>query len=129
MMAEQQFAQKIVDLLETGAQSVDAATAARLAVARQQAVAAMAQPEHAAAMQPALAGWGRVVEFSHHGGYRFWLPVLLLLAALIAALSFTLTPRGSEPIDADALLLASELPPEAYADKEFVAWLEHSSQL
>jgi len=27
------------------------------------------------------------------------------------------------------LLLASELPPEAYADKEFVAWLEHSSRL
>jgi len=129
MMDEQQLAQKIVGVLENGAQSVDAATAARLAVARQQAVAAMAQPDHAAAMQPLLAGWERVVEFSHHGGYRFWMPVLLLLVALAAALNSTLTPRGSEPIDADALLLASELPPEAYADKEFVAWLEHSSQL
>src|SRR3990167_2116301 len=129
MIDERQIAQKIVDVLERDAQSVDAATAARLAAARQQAVTAMAQPDHAAAMQPVLAGWGRVVEFSHRGGYLFWLPVLLLLAALATALSSTLIPRGSEPIDADALLLASELPPEAYADKEFVAWLEHSSRL
>lgn len=129
MTNERQLAKKIVSVLETGAQSVDAATAARLAAARQQAVAAIAQPGHVSTMQPMLAGWGRIVEFSHHGGYRFWLPVILLLAALAVALSSTLTTHSNQPIDADALLLASELPPEAYADKEFVAWLEHSSQL
>jgi hypothetical protein len=129
MTNERQLAEKIVSVLEAGAQSVDAATVARLAVARQKAVAAMAQPGRVATMQPMLAGWGRVVEFSHQGGYRFWLPVILLLAALAAALSSTTTTQGNKPIDADALLLASELPPEAYADKEFVAWLENSSQL
>jgi hypothetical protein len=129
MTDERQIAEKIVGVLETGAQSIDAKTAARLAAARQQAVAAMDRPGHVATIQPMLAGWGRMVEFSHQGGYRFWLPVLLLLAALAAALSSTLTTHGNQPIDADALLLASELPPEAYADKEFVAWLEHSSQL
>lgn len=129
MTNERQLAGKIVKVLETGAQSIDAATAASLAVARQKAVAAMAQPGHVATMQPMLAGWGRVVAFSHQGGYRFWLPVILLLAALAAALSSTMTTQGNKPIDADALLLASELPPEAYADKEFVAWLENSSQL
>jgi hypothetical protein len=129
MTNERQLAKKIVSVLETGAQSVDAATAARLAAARQQAMVAMAQPAHVATMQPMLAGWGRIVEFSHHGGYRFWLPVILLSAALAVALSSTMTTHSNQPIDADALLLASELPPEAYADKEFVAWLEHSSQL
>lgn len=129
MMNETQFAQKVVDVLETGAQSIDATTAARLAAARQQAIAAMAQPVHAAALRPVLAGWSHMVEFAHHGGYRFWLPVLLLLAALMAALSAVLITQGNEPIDPDTLLLASELPPEAYADKEFVAWLEQSSQL
>lgn len=129
MTNEQQLARKMVSVLETGAQSVDAATAARLAVARQQAVAAMAQPGHVVTIQPMLAGWSHIVGFSHHGGYRFWLPVILLLAALAAALSSTMTTQGNRPIDADALLLASELPPEAYADKEFVAWLENSSQL
>ncbi|HEY3328055.1 MAG TPA: DUF3619 family protein [Novimethylophilus sp.] len=129
MINETEFAQKIVSVLESGTQSIDAATAAHLAAARQQAVAAMAQPVHAATLRPILAGWHHVVEFSHLGGYRFWLPVLLLLVALAAAVSSTLTTNGHEPIDTDALLLASELPPEAYADKEFVAWLEHSSQL
>lgn len=128
MKDENQFAQKIVAVLEFGAQSVDAATAARLADARQKALTVLAS-NHAAPMYPVLSDWGRLVEFSHHGGYRFWLPLLLLLAALSVALSFTLPTRNSQPIDADALLLASELPPEVYADKEFVAWLEHSSQL
>jgi hypothetical protein len=128
MTNERQLAEKIVSVLETGAQSVDTATAARLAVARQQAVAAMAQPGRVATMQPILAGWGRVVEFSHHGGYRFWLPVILISAALVVALSSTLITHSNKPIDADVLLLASELPPEAYANKEFDAWLEHSSQ-
>jgi hypothetical protein len=46
---------------------------------------------------------------------------------LAAMLSLTLTARNNQPIDTDTLLLASDLPPEAYADKEFVSWLEHSS--
>ena len=129
MMNETEFSKKIVSVLDKSTQSIDTTTAARLAAARQQAVAAMAQPAHAATLRPVVAGWHHVVEFSHQGGYRFWLPVLLLLAALAAVVSTTLTSNGREPIDTDALLLASELPPEAYADKEFVAWLEHSSQL
>jgi hypothetical protein len=129
MNNEQQLALKLVKVLEQGAQSVDSATAARLAAARQQAVAMMDQPKVIANMQPVLAGWGRVVELSHYGGYRFWLPLVLILALLAVAVSSTLTMYGNPPIDADALLLASDLPPEAYADKEFVAWLEHSSHL
>ncbi len=127
-MNEQQIAKKIVEVLEADVDSIDAATATRLAAARKQAVSAMAEPRHAAMLQPALAGWGRIVEFSHHGGYRFWLPVVLLLALLMAMLG-SMTAQNSEPIDADALLLASDLPPEAFADKEFVAWLENSSHL
>jgi hypothetical protein len=127
MRDEDQLAQKIVKVLESGVQSVDAATAARLAEARQKATTVLTS--HVTPMHPVLSGWGRVVDFSHHGGYRFWLPLLLLLAALAVALTSMLPARNNQPIDADALLLASELPPEAYADKEFVAWLEHSSQL
>jgi hypothetical protein len=123
MKEEQQLAEKIVHLLESGTQSIDAATVARLVAARKRAVAAMAGPDHVTMMRPVLAGLGRIVEFSHQGGIRFWLPVLLLLAML----SLTLTTRNNQPIDTDTLLLASDLPPEAYADKEFVSWLEHSS--
>lgn len=126
MKDETQIARKIVDELEAGNKSLDARAAARLAAAREKAVAVMAQPTHVASLSPVVAGWQHIVEFSHYGGYRFWLPVLLLVAGILAAVSSTLITQN-QPIDTDALLLASDLPPEAYADKEFVAWLEHSS--
>jgi len=126
MKDEAQFAKKIVAALDRG--TVDAATAEKLAQAREKAVAAMMQPAPVATLHLVTAGWNQLVEFSHEGGYRFWLPAILLLAALLTALGSTITSSNA-PIDTDALLLASDLPPEAYADKEFVAWLEHSSQL
>lgn len=128
MKNEQEFAKKIVEALEANVNSIDPATAARLQAARQKAVAAMAEPQRAVVAHPVLAGFGRVADFSHHAGYRFWLPVLVLLAVLMAMLG-SMTSRNSEPIDTDALLLASDLPPEAFADKEFVAWLENTSHL
>ncbi len=126
-MNERLLAEKIVKVLDTGVEAIDPAVAARLKASRQRAVAAMPVP--VAESQPVLAGWGRLVEFSHHGGYRFWLPALLLLVVLMAMLASTVTVNNNDPIDADALLLASDLPPEAFADKEFVAWLENSSHL
>lgn len=129
MMNERELARKIVMKLDEGAQSIDGATLARLAAGRQRAVAGMRPTDAVAAawLQPVFTGWGRVVEFSHHGGSHFWLPLLVLLAVLAAVVSSSLNTGGNAPIDADALLLASDLPPEAYADKDFVAWLEHSS--
>ncbi len=128
MRNEEDVARKIVTVLEADLDTLDTSTTARLKAARQQAVAAMAAPQHAAVEHSVLAGWGRVVDFSHHGGYRFWLPVMLLLAVLVAMMG-SMASRTNEPIDTDALLLASDLPPEAFADKEFVAWLENSSHL
>lgn len=127
MTNETEFARKITRELDRAAQNIDPGTLAQLARARNRAVSALARPVPAARLRPVLAGWQHIVEWSHEGSYLFWLPVLLLLAALAAAVSSTWT--GTEPIEPDALLLASDLPPEAYADKEFVAWLEHSSQL
>ena len=50
---------------------------------------------------------------------------------VVAVLTFlVLQPYNtSEPIETDAMLLASDLPPEAYVDKGFDAWLANSSQL
>jgi hypothetical protein len=125
---EQEIAKKIVAVLEANVDSIDAAVAARLQNARQKAVSSMTEHQHAVVELPVLAGFGRVADFSHHAGFRFWLPVLLLLAVLMAMLG-SMAVRNSEPIDTDALLLASDLPPEAFADKEFVAWLENTSHL
>jgi hypothetical protein len=126
---EEIIAGKIIVLLDESAQDLDAATLARLASARQQAVTAMGrQTQRSALLQPVIAGWNQLQHFSGYGGYRYWLPVILLLAALVAVSGNILNKQGQRNIDTDSLLLASELPPEAYADKEFVAWLETTSR-
>lgn len=125
MITEKQIAEKIIKELESGTESLPAETLRRLKDARLKAVAAM--PLTAAEAQPVLSGWGRLVESSHHAGPRFWLPAVILLTLLMAVLAANMSAKNSQPIDADALLLASDLPPEAFSDKEFVAWLENSS--
>lgn len=123
MDQEQIFAGKIVKLLDESTQDLDATTLARLAEARQQAVTALGQPQ--SVLQPVFAGMQQLQHFSEYG-QRFWLPVIILLAALAAMFgSHWNTQRN---IDTDSQLLAAELPPEAYADKEFVTWLEATSR-
>jgi hypothetical protein len=125
MTREQDTARKIVEVLERGASELDAATCGKLADVRKQAVAAMVAPE--TRVQEAHAGVGHYIS-EHMHGQRAWVPMALLLAAtLLLFLVMQQAPR--EPVEADALLLASELPPEAYLDKGFDAWLENSSQL
>ncbi|MFM9913064.1 MAG: DUF3619 family protein [Methylophilaceae bacterium] len=120
---EENIARKIVALLDESAQDLDAATLSRLATSRKQAVAALGQPQ--SVLQPAFAGWHQLQQLSEHG-QRFWLLVIMLLAALAAMFgSHWSTQRN---IDTDSQLLAAELPPEAYADKEFVTWLEATSR-
>lgn len=123
-----QIARKIVGLLNENPDDLDQATLSRLAQARHAAVTAMDAPRHAHVPELVAAGWGKVADASHQGGYRFWLPVLLLLAILAGIVSSNIAVRNNGAIDTDSLLLASELPPEVYADKEFVAWLEYTAR-
>jgi hypothetical protein len=122
------MAKKLVALLDENLNHLDTASVARLARARKAAVAAMARPRHAHVPALVVASWGRLAELSQHGGYRFWLPVLLLLAVVAGIISSSPAVRNHTPVSTDSLLLASELPPEVYADKEFVAWLEYTAQ-
>jgi hypothetical protein len=128
MTQEQDTARKIVDILEQGASELDAATCGKLAGVRQQAVAAMAEAVPVAQVKTAHAGVGSLIT-EHLHGHRAWVPMALLLAATLLLFVVMQQQSAREPVEADALLLASELPPEAYLDKGFDAWLENSSQL
>jgi hypothetical protein len=126
MTREQDTAKKIVEILNVGASELDDQTSGKLVAARRQALAAMAQPAHAAQVETALAGVGRYIN-DHLHGQRTWMPAALMIST--ALLVFVVLQQNySEPVEADALLLASDLPPEAYVDKGFDAWLENTSR-
>jgi len=125
MTREQDTAKKIVDVLNFGVAELDDQTSGRLAAARRKAVAAMAQPAYASQAEMSLAGMGR--HFTEHmHGQRSWMSMTLMLSAALLVF-VVLQQHYSEPVE-DALLLASDLPPEAYVDKGFDAWLASSSQ-
>ena len=126
MTRELDTAKKIVEILNVGVADLDEQTSGKLAAARRQALAAMPQPAHAAQVETSLAGVGRYIT-DHLHGPRAWMPAALMIST--AFLVFVVLQQNySEPVEADALLLASDLPPEAYVDKGFDAWLENTSR-
>ncbi len=131
MTQERDTAKKIVEILEQGAAGLDEPTLAKLASARRQAVAAMEGHARVANVELAHAGMGRFIS-SHLHGRHAWVPTLIALAIVLMVVAVVQNnfQKNStrEPLEADALLLASDLPPEAYVDKGFDAWLENSSQ-
>jgi hypothetical protein len=119
---------KIVQLLDEGTESIDNKTLKQLAESRKQAVATLEDQNLIAERQPVIASWRHAFESSQHGNYRLWATALVLVAVLSVTLGYKLA-RNNNSIDTDSLVLASELPPAAFANKEFVAWLEHTSRL
>jgi hypothetical protein len=126
MTREQDTAKKIVDVLNYGVSELDQQTSERLLAARRKAIAAMAQPAYVAHAETNLAGVGRYIS-EHLHGHHAWMPTALVISAALLVL-VVLQQNYSEPVEADALLLASDLPPEAYVDKGFDAWLENTSR-
>ena len=129
MTQERDSAKKIIEILERGVSGLDQQTRVRLAAARGQAVAAMEGRALAARAELAHASSGRHVAF--FGRHAWMTPlialVIVLLVVAVAQKNWLISSSG-DPVEADALLLASDLPPEAYVDKGFDAWLENSSE-
>lgn len=119
---EREIALKIVRELDRSARSVSGDTAARLAVAREQ---ALAQFQHAPVV--GLAGAGHSVSHMLErpaSGARYALPLAVLILGL-AGIVFWQSSNGSgnELADIDARLLTDDLPIDAYLDKGFDSWL------
>lgn len=127
MTQEQNSAKRIVEILDQGASALDTATVAKLDAARRQAVAAMDGSIRVANSELVHAGLGRFGSI-HLPGRQAWLPMLIALVIMLLAVAILQKNSSWEPVEADALLLGSDLPPEAYVDKGFDAWLENSSQ-
>ena len=122
---EEQVALYMSNLLNDHAQRIHAVTAQRLLTARSLAV------EHLASQQ-AVQGVhqsGNVLQWlGGHVGQYFGRHRVMSAAMLtgVMLLTFFATQQfelNSNLEDSDAFLLASDLPPEAYADKGFDTWL------
>jgi hypothetical protein len=127
MMDEKNTAKAIVSLLDESTSRLDQNITARLARAREQAVGKLAQGAHAAQGHSSRAGVTALFMdyFTHH---RAASSAALAFSALLVAFVTTQQFNNEAEGQGDAFLLASELPPEAFLDKEFHTWLEESSQ-
>jgi len=116
-LTESQVAHYVVDLLDDHAQHLTAVTAKRLSDARGLALRQLAR-QQIANHSGVLAWFGDRVE--HHRTMTTAVVVAAMLLAFYAAQHF----RSNTNLEnSDAFLLASDLPPEAYADKGFDTWL------
>jgi hypothetical protein len=124
MMNEKDTAKAIVSLLDESTSRLDQNITSRLAEARQQAVGRMAQQPSFASGKAGLVASFMDYMYHHRAVSSAALAFSALLVAFVTTQQFNHEAEGH----GDAFLLASELPPEAFLDKEFHTWLEESSQ-
>ena len=120
-MNEMQFGNRIRHLLNAGP-ALGADKAARLAKARELALERQ-RPEPAPALAWAdnavgrLGGWASV-------SLRVVAPAIALVLSVAAIYSWQQGQRVAEVEEIDAMLLADDLPIDAYLDRGFQSWLK-----
>jgi hypothetical protein len=126
-MVEQQVARHMTDLLNDRAQRLTLHQQEHLQTAREEAVNYLAQKQALLQHSAGVAAHGNVLRWfgSHFGQqHRTASAVLVVLTMLFTFLTIQKLEQNNQIENSDAFLLASELPPEAYADKGFDAWLD-----
>ncbi len=123
-MNEKEFSIKVARHLDDGLTNIDAAKLARLCDARQKAMTLHTEPVRILGLVTVS---GRILEPSFFVSKPlFWLPILAVFV-ISAALIFQ--PQGTDDLyDESAMLdvklLTSELPIDAYLDKDFATWVK-----
>ena len=127
---EEQVARSLVELLDSHAQQLSESQSQQLAEARSLAIGRLVSKEAALVGNHRLHRSGNTLQwlggrFGHyveqHRVFSTLLVVCVMLITLFAVQQFSINHQIE---NSDAFLLASDLPPEAYADKGFTAWLD-----
>lgn len=129
MSPEEQFARQVCRVLDQGAQTLAPTISERLRAAREQALAL--QPAQAIETQIVGAGGtARLAQNGHEQGHpwRTLFAILMLLLGMSIAYYWNSFQLADENEEIDSALLADELPPKAYLDPGFQAWLSHYAQ-
>lgn len=128
-MNEHEVGKKIAGYLDR-----DSSNPGQQALQRLQAVRQLALSRYTVnpAQRLSTSGWaansGYLSRFGVFRGYQFWVPVLALVIALTALLTWQVQQHAAEQTEIDAALLAGDLPVDAYINNDFNQWVRHSSQ-
>jgi len=118
-MNEKEFAQRLRPWLARIESTVGEVQATRLGAARRRALDAVREPVRLFGLITVAASTAQTIRYSIVQRSLLWLP----MAALLATLAFQ-TTRTADPGAIDAQLLTQELPPDAFLDQDFQAWLD-----
>lgn len=125
-----EFGRASAALLTQGAQSLPASIKDRLYEARKKALAAH-KPERVRVKTPALAGTSRNWTGSFKSSSNLWdtlswvAPLAVLIFGLIGIAQWQNESRINDIAEVDAALLTDDVPPDAYADSGFMAFLKN----
>jgi hypothetical protein len=129
---DQDLANKIITYLDNGTADLKPGTAYRLQLARQEALARLADPQRTAELR--LAGaQGNVGSGDAGGGRRFWangrlwVGIALIIVASFGFQQWQAYQQLNDLEETDAAILSSDLPIDAYLDRGFQNWLKHAS--
>lgn len=124
-MKERELAFRLKHYLNRAADRLDPATANKLFIARQNALAR----QKIASAQAGLAALGRISVDIPLPNLRTVIALIALAVGVAGATVWNDFQRAAEYAEIDSALLADDLPINAYLDRGFQAWLEqHSSQ-
>jgi hypothetical protein len=122
-MNEKDFGNKLRPWLERSAQGVGELQATRLRAARLRALDEWREPVRLLGVVAVGEGTVQTLRYSILQQALLWLPIVFLLAALVAK---TLSPEADIG-ELDAMLLTGELPIDAFLDEDFDQWLKSAS--
>ncbi len=124
-MNEFDIAQRIARRLDQGVRELDPAVVGRLHEARFAALSRV--PVKQLRLAPAVHSEGHALEDGHHPLLRMTLAALMLAAALLV-INYWQQDQDADDDNGqlDAKLLSSEIPPQAFAQKDFGAWLQET---
>ena len=121
MNTDHQFAQKIARALDQGVRDISPQAAARLHAARTLSLSHQRQP----VAMFSLAGVGQWIS-DWRSGIRTSMVVLALVAGVAGSLYWDAYVQSSENEEVDSILLADELPFDAFLDDGFQLWVDSS---
>ncbi len=123
MNDDTEFGYKARQILNQGLDSLGRDVAGRLHQARQTALNSQRVPVRGLR----LAGIGQNVELAFFSNARNLLAVMALTVGAMGTYYWNAFEQVQEYEEIDSALLADELPPSAYLDRGFHAWLERAS--